>query len=174
MDHLGDSIWRCVLTSKALPINDYTQINSLVLQWSPLRPAGVSSKGFVRRRGTPAWASSELSQEIAILTVCQPEPLIISEASLFYITFTCYHWLPLFQLCQAYDCSRQLSEILQDQFILDFISIFSIQDNLNDKMDCGAFVFYFSHFANVYLFCNSIKYTLSDLIYPSKVIRNQI
>jgi len=39
-----------------------------------------------------------------------------SEASLFYITFTCYQWLPLFQLCNGYDCVYKWFDYLKDKY----------------------------------------------------------
>ena len=39
-----------------------------------------------------------------------------SEASLFYITFTCYQWLPLFQLCNGYDCVYKWFDYLKEKY----------------------------------------------------------
>ena len=39
-----------------------------------------------------------------------------SEASLFYITFTCYQWLPLFQLCDAYDLVYKWFDYLTEKY----------------------------------------------------------
>src|SRR5690349_5165362 len=39
-----------------------------------------------------------------------------SEASLFYITFTCYKWLPLFQLCNGYECVYKWFNCLKNKY----------------------------------------------------------
>ncbi len=46
----------------------------------------------------------ELENQVASLSARQSRVGRDSEASLFYITFTCYQWIPLFQLCNGYDC----------------------------------------------------------------------
>ncbi len=41
-----------------------------------------------------------------------------SEASLFYITFTCYQWLPLFELCNGYDLVYKWFEYLKEKYAI--------------------------------------------------------
>lgn len=41
-----------------------------------------------------------------------------SEATLFYITFTCYQWLPLFQLCNGYDLVYKWFEYLKEKYAI--------------------------------------------------------
>ena len=45
-----------------------------------------------------------------------------SEASLFYITFTCYQWLPLFELCNAYDLAYKWFDFLKEKYIIKTIA----------------------------------------------------
>jgi putative transposase len=39
-----------------------------------------------------------------------------NEASLFYITFTCYQWFPLFELCNGYDLVYNWFDILKNKY----------------------------------------------------------
>ena len=39
-----------------------------------------------------------------------------SEAALFYSTFTCYQWLPLFELCNGYDLVYKWFEYLKEKY----------------------------------------------------------
>ena len=39
-----------------------------------------------------------------------------SEAALHYITFTCYQWLPLFTICNAYDLVYKWFNFLHDKY----------------------------------------------------------
>ena len=38
-----------------------------------------------------------------------------SAAALHYITFTCYHWMPLFQMCDAYDLVYKWFDFLKEK-----------------------------------------------------------
>ncbi len=39
-----------------------------------------------------------------------------SEAALHYITFTCYQWLPLFELCNAYELVYKWFDFLKERY----------------------------------------------------------
>ena len=41
-----------------------------------------------------------------------------SEAPLFYITFTCHRWLPLFELCNGYDVVYKWFEYLKEKYAI--------------------------------------------------------
>src|SRR3954452_1327211 len=45
-----------------------------------------------------------------------------SEAALFYITFTCYQWLPLFELCHAYDLVYNWFDVLKAKYNIKTIA----------------------------------------------------
>ncbi len=81
------------------------------------RPAGVSSKGFVRGRGTPALHTrSQLAKNNSYIVFMSTRTSHNNEAPLFYITFTCYQWLLLFELCNGYDLVYKWFEYLNEKY----------------------------------------------------------